>query len=295
MSERLLLDCRKPGMRGKALRAYIAMGTSESKKDRSVPELLEKFKGYNKQEKLVASINLLGKIFPGTESIIKSRICDFGELPISNVDTNVNFGNGENVIFVHNDGNSKDPDFVVRVNKAMIGCSANEIESYAHIANREYEIITNWFKDTELIIPKEHIIIGHSHVKNPKDALKTSKKDYNIPTMIILQEYVPGTNQGIFENYSFDTFKEEFAGNETILKQWGKISKRIVDIYDNQGITPDIIGENNFSINRRDNGEIKLLHIDPHMIQTRRHVREWNLECEYLKRLDFLRRCAKEL
>jgi hypothetical protein len=233
----------------------------------------------------------LEKFFSGTETFLYDHIVNTQNIPTNELEQHPRYGNGENVIFIRTSKENDNPDWVIKINKVVLGSSVSELHNAAQIANREYKLVKRWFQDTNLTIPDEHTIVGHSHLRFPSDLIRKQKS--NIPTLITLQKFVPGTFEGIFENHkTVDSLETRLRGTG-LTRAWGEVASRIVTVFDHDGVTPDILGLNNFSLNDRGVGEQQLVHIDPHMIQTPDLVKSWNLEDEHQRRLDFIRESAR--
>ena len=112
MTERVLYDYIYPGVTGKIFRAYAALSMSEHKSGRDPSELINTITGDpNKQEKLIAALNMIGIAFPGAEKFVCNIINGNQELPYDCVDQKPLFGHGENIIFVRRNNHTLAPDY----------------------------------------------------------------------------------------------------------------------------------------------------------------------------------------
>ena len=292
MVGRLFVDCSVPGIKGQLFRAYAAISTAHTNPELSTEEILNKLRtSPAKQDKMIAALNLLGKFIPGIENKIAGNITQKYGLSFSDIDLRSPFGNGENIIFTYGDS-ANGSKFVLKINKTVVGCNLNQLIESAKIVRQEYQSIKQLFKGTGLYIPDEVTIVGHSHIKDPRNPVLGTNYN-NLPTLITIQRFVPGSFEGIFENHSVDSLENRLQKKGKLWHEWAKISKAIVSQYKETGITPDIMGKDNFSINTTPDQNLRLLFIDPHMNITIDNISPEQRSI-FNQRIDFLERCSIE-
>jgi hypothetical protein len=255
---------RVPGLKGNLIRGLEAASTAHLTQDQPTKDVIVKLTAPSsfKQERLVALINLTGKIVPNFENNLSNLLINNDRFPIKSEFQLPSFQGCENTIFVFEPENPVGQEKkVLRINKASIGMREPELSLKAIGLKAEYEKIKNWYFHLPGFIPDENIFIAHSHL-------------FKLPAVASITDFIPGKKTGIFEDYSKEELIGKLNSNPLLKEQFIAFGDTMVNVYLQTGECIDLVGEHNVSIVTHQREE-NLIHYDPHVIFTEKKMKKF--------------------
>lgn len=230
--------------------------------DDLVAELFDPKSG--KREKLRVLLNLSGKIIPGIEEIYAQLFTTTQNFPFKNAENGplicINRSGASTVFLFQPEKMSGDNNnlMVLKIIRESIGLPRDgQLELIASM-QRENNIIKNWFMDVPDFIPPDNILIMHSHL-------------FSLPTVAIIQPYLTGNLDDLFEDFKEDELYETINKNSFMKTQFIRFGARVKKIYQDTSACIDLAGTRNICIQRNQSGS-QLVLLDPYVIYTRERI-----------------------
>lgn len=245
-------------------RGLDAASSAHLEKYRTATELLKSLGSRQspKQERLVASMNFVGRVVPGFEEFCAKHLTSTDKFPVRSSYPLIYARSGENVVFVVG-GNSQETTeghpYVMKVNRESVGKPRKELEKIASRTRTEYELIRSWYECIPGFVPPELTIITHSHRKS-------------LPAVVTLQPFIAGKKRGIFEDFTGEGLTLELNSNGLKEKFIG-FAQRTLERFHETGDSIDILGEANVMV-VENHSTASLVLIDPHNIYNLDQLRQ---------------------
>ncbi len=248
---------KRAGIQGYGIRGLDAIAVSHLALQKPTADLIHTLASSRtaKRERLIAGMQIVGKIVPGFERFCAKTVVDVDPLPVARPSRLPVFVGGENTIFnIYSESDDQRPVAVLKVNRASIGLTGNKLMEAARVIREEYLTIRQWYLGVDRFIPDEMTVIIGSPI-------------FNMPAVATIQAYIPDRKRGIFEDFLQDELVDTIQSEPPLERSFVAFGTQLLGQWRDHSTCIDILGDRNVSIAERPR-EHRLLLIDPHVIIT---------------------------